>query len=319
MAEDVQRFLAGEPILAKPVSKISRLYRKARKYPWTSGVVLVGLTGLGLTLGTLWPKLRHQESQLKDKETALTEVQERLRRQMRATAEAYLEAALVHRRAGHLQEMRSYIPRVKEVCDEAIQAIPNLAEPHYHLGRMYRAILMFEEAIQQQEEALRKDPNHPDGLYEMMLLLLRKVHERLPGLQVKSGFDEELTSLKKRTFECIQRLQSLREIDGARSLCLRGLQLLHEGDLDQARPQFELAIQKDRFLDEAYQALSWAAYLKSQEASGANREEFLAESVEWLEKGLSVDKGYIPHEEMKRRRLLDLERCRSQRGQSVDF
>jgi len=50
LAEDLERWLGGKPILARPVSTTERLWKYARRHPWGTG--MVGLLVLTFTLGS---------------------------------------------------------------------------------------------------------------------------------------------------------------------------------------------------------------------------------------------------------------------------
>jgi WD40 repeat protein len=54
MADDLDRFLNGQPVLARPLSRMGRIWRQVRRHPWRAAAVgLGGLLVLGL-MGAFW-------------------------------------------------------------------------------------------------------------------------------------------------------------------------------------------------------------------------------------------------------------------------
>src|SRR5262249_58667145 len=54
LAEDLERWLAGEPILARPVGHLARLGRWCRRNPVRAGAAALLLAALLLVGGSLW-------------------------------------------------------------------------------------------------------------------------------------------------------------------------------------------------------------------------------------------------------------------------
>ncbi|HYV38869.1 MAG TPA: protein kinase [Gemmataceae bacterium] len=59
LAEDLRRFLAGEPIVARPVNGLERVYKWARRYParataLTLGLLVLLFAGVGASMWLLW-------------------------------------------------------------------------------------------------------------------------------------------------------------------------------------------------------------------------------------------------------------------------
>jgi serine/threonine-protein kinase len=84
LAEDLRRFVANEPILARPVSARERLWRWCRRNPWVAGP---SAAALGLLLALL-AGLAVYNVKLRDFNAQLTEEQEQTEKQRVAAVEA---------------------------------------------------------------------------------------------------------------------------------------------------------------------------------------------------------------------------------------
>ena len=164
LAEDITRWLEGEPISARPASLMYRLRKRLAKRKAVVGVLAGGAVVVAIVLLALVPALRKAKAQ------ALT--------QLRKRTETALQAALAVRRAGGAPEqMERFAIDTKEACEEAAALMPELAEPHYHLGRMHRARFRFAEALAAQEEALKREPSYARSRYERGILRVRRFTE----------------------------------------------------------------------------------------------------------------------------------------------
>jgi serine/threonine protein kinase len=80
LADDLHRFLAGEPIHARPVSRREKLYRWCRRNPVLAGLILLAAVSLAIAVGApsimalqLIDALSKSDHDRKAKETALTD------------------------------------------------------------------------------------------------------------------------------------------------------------------------------------------------------------------------------------------------------
>jgi outer membrane murein-binding lipoprotein Lpp len=89
VADDLNRFLAGEPIVARPVSVVEKYWRSVRRRPLVHSLVLLTCISIGVAIGTLTgsvKNLRRKQEQL-EKEKAAADT-------ARQTANARLEKAI---------------------------------------------------------------------------------------------------------------------------------------------------------------------------------------------------------------------------------
>jgi len=93
---------------------------------------------------------------------------------MRDVARMSLEAALRLRRAGDVPGMRQSLPKLLHAYQDLQQRSANTPEVEYLLGRMYRALMDEDQALQHQERALADDPSFAPSLYERAVLLSKR-------------------------------------------------------------------------------------------------------------------------------------------------
>ncbi|MBI3269086.1 MAG: protein kinase [Planctomycetes bacterium] len=141
MAQDIARFLAGEPILARPPSMIFRTARWGRKHRLALGVGIVAL----VALGGVWSFHRATRGRLERKIE-----EDRRREEARARAQAAVETAKLSRgdaRLGHL--------------NAALEADPDCFEAHVLRCRELWYAGKFDGAVKDVDHALQLRPEDP--------------------------------------------------------------------------------------------------------------------------------------------------------------
>ncbi len=292
-ADDIARVRRGEHVQAQPPSLVRRLSKRLAKRK--AAVALVATIAVAALLtGALWFGLRHQRT------LALDELRNRTRNA--------LDAALDLRRAGSLAGCEKYLKQAEEACATAMREFPALAEPHYRLGRMRRAVMRDEEALREQEAALKLDPAWAPALYERVVLTSRKYRRRIDEIAEARWGDEGQALIRQERSkragmtpaqiaakdDVALRLRAALEADlraltggvGEGELaCAKGLLAWARSDFAAARSLLESAVEKEPTLEEAYEALAGLELDQSAyEASAA-----------WCTKGFELDKGYLPH------------------------
>ncbi len=167
-AMELRRWLRGEPVLTRAPGRAIRAWRWMRRNRLITGVAATACMLLLLTLGLV------ERNRWLAGETERTRSE--LIANLRQVAADSLEAAMAVRRAGGktTEAGLKYLPELQKRCARVIEIAPGLAEPHYRLGAMYRALGRYDEALNEQEMALRKQPSYAPSLYERALLTLQR-------------------------------------------------------------------------------------------------------------------------------------------------
>ncbi len=276
LAEDIDRFLEGEPIAARRASPLYRWRRKLAKRKAVVLTVLGAVVVVGIVLAVLVPKLRQKQEEYKKAQRELVE-------QMRTTSNACLETTLELRRVGKVDIMPKYAVKMEEACREVAEKIPGLAEPNYRLGRMYRAQMRDDDGWREQEAALKKEPAFPPSIYERAVLRLRRYRASLlegaVNAELKKQIAADLADLEKALAAAPKERPEM-QLSPQELACLRGLKAWiaaapEAGFLAEAK-------KKTPVPDEAFELLVVV------ELEG----ERLEEAVRWLTAALEFDKGF---------------------------
>lgn len=290
LADDLQRFLNGETIAAKPPTPAYRLRKSIGRNPWAwalggaaAAIALAAAAALGV--GGLM----------------LGRERDRVIEEMRTVTDLQLALALEKRRVGKLDEMRALLPHVEAACDRVIERAPELAEPHYRKGRMYQAMMMDSRALQEMNAAVRLDPAYAPARFERGLMRYQAYSEAraealrrwwaqeagrridpatgaVPaGQRFRDPTFGELASvhpeLRRLRDEAVEDLNAA----GDRPTAL-GLLAMIEFDKPEAVRQLKIALEQDPYQEAA------TIWLTDMEGSD-----------EWLKRAIDRDRGYVPY------------------------
>ncbi len=295
LADDCRRMLRGEPILARRAGTVERAIRWMRRHKAAGALAGVALAALVFACSVLRSSAGLEQQVVAD---------------LRALARANLEGALVVRRSGAAlaDAEAEFLAPLEEAVRKAEARAPGLAEPRFHLGRLYRALLRFREAEAEQEKALARDPDFARSRYERAILRSGFFAERLKQLREErrlamagppipdaelAAADAPARTLRESIVADLEGLRRLADRPGADPLppahlhCAQGLFLLHAGrETDRAETERLLreALRLDPGLEEASGGL----------AQSLNDRGDYAMAVETCTQGLMTDRGYLP-------------------------
>jgi len=275
LADDLSRCLRDEPISTRPASLGRKVWRKARKDPLRTalGIGLTGLLFLAIVLGAAGRAERKESLEA-----------------FRDQARLALDAALALRRAGANAKMREFLPPLEDAYRKAVARAPDLAEVDYLIGRMHRALLSDDKALEYQEAALRKDPFYGPALYERAVLSFKNA-----PLEVSESAGEESRLRDSVVRDCTRLLdRPPKELDEARILVARAMLAFGRGQPDEARKFLEDAARADPLLDEVWQILGRAARIGTSSTIDDRERKYRAEEESYSQ-GLQRDKGYLPY------------------------
>ncbi len=191
LADDLGRYRSGEAIQARPESGWGRVMRWGRRRQGLVWITVVALAALGMAAvatsraRSLERERAHEEVRRREAEAAQARLVEDVLEGLRSIAWTNLKAALRLRRSGEkMSEVApEFLPPLEAAVRKAVAQAPHLAEPHYHLGRMYRALMRFAEAKDEQDKALAKEPDYAPSLYERATYWAAEYRRRLATLR----------------------------------------------------------------------------------------------------------------------------------------
>ena len=173
LGEELQRYLDGDPIEARPISGLNRLYKKARKNKTLVAVSAVAavlvLVALGIAAGT-----------------RVRAVQQARLAQQFGEDTRYVEWTM---RAAHLVPLHDITGAVEDVRQHMVAIEGRMRDPiaqgpgHYALGRGYLALGDMERAREELEAAWDGGYRDPDVAFGLGLAMTRLYNEELATAQ----------------------------------------------------------------------------------------------------------------------------------------
>ncbi|MBI3268318.1 MAG: protein kinase [Planctomycetes bacterium] len=173
LAADLAAFLEGEPIWARRQSWPERALRWGRRRRLAAAGLLLVLAAAGVAGAAVWnARTARLEKRRAEEETLGA---------LRKIAAGNVKATLLLRRAGGrmADAEEAFLGPLEESARAVLAQAPSNPEPHFHLGRMYRALLRFEDARRELDRALAANPDFAPALYERSVLTAHALGDRL--------------------------------------------------------------------------------------------------------------------------------------------
>jgi tetratricopeptide (TPR) repeat protein/tRNA A-37 threonylcarbamoyl transferase component Bud32 len=255
LAEELERWLADEPVRAYPEPLAARVRRQARRHPAAlaavAAVLLAGLVGLGLGLAAVRAEQQRTASERDRAEENATLAQEAGHKaQKQANRAAALNKFLLEDLLAEAAPEKN--PRQKQVTveevlnkaaakvDKAFADQPNVeADVRLAVGATYRKLGLFDRARPQLEKTValhRKSlgPDHSDTL---------KATNELGMLLLDQGKPAEAEPLLRQNLETRRRLLGPEHAETLTTLNNLALLLYDEGKAAEAEPLFRQSLE----------------------------------------------------------------------------
>jgi len=291
LAADLLRWRHGETVTALSWDRRHRLIRAFRKH-WTNGLVAV-VAILMLALGGVYLSLQYERAR---SISILAEL-----------ATSKVNDMLSLRRAGHLTPdiVKARVAEVERHAFEVIRSQPNAPEPHYELGRVYRAAFRHDDALRQQEAAVAKVERAKreflPSRYERAILKLRLYELRMEDLRAEwrrrhaslapdpsreDLEDNQAKQWRRDVEEDLARVAGVSDSKeaGGPPLVAKGLLAYLSGRYEEAKQHLSQWTSGASFVEECYE---WLGRIAREEAD-------ISAARKWYEAGIERDRGYRP-------------------------
>ena len=106
LADDLIHWLRGEPIEARPATRLERSWRWCRRNPATAGLIIGALAFLVALSGGLWGYAAVQTSARRNADNARKEIEEVLAKNQELLSRAYVEKGSRYLRTGILGRLQ---------------------------------------------------------------------------------------------------------------------------------------------------------------------------------------------------------------------
>jgi serine/threonine protein kinase/tetratricopeptide (TPR) repeat protein len=216
LADDLKRFLNGEPIHARPVGRVERLGRWCRRNPRVAGLLLVlavvigagftGVTGLWLLARAEKQEANRQRQRAEDNEKVAWQAMDDVTRvaedwlatepRMSDTQLQLLEKALAYRRQFVSEHRTDATARFKTA-----QAYHFVARLRTQMGRPAQAVEAFRRQIALLDELAAEFPTEPKYRFDLF-----HSYKELAFALDHVGEDGEAEAVARRALACIQDL-----------------------------------------------------------------------------------------------------------------
>jgi serine/threonine-protein kinase len=212
LAEDLERFLAGEPIRARPVSRPERLVKWARRRPWQAtaaglALLLVAAGAVGYLL--LRASYRDVVERKEEADRVVALALDDLERLTFATSERLYEVPMAETlRRDLLEAARTSLeglsrirPRERRVRRHLVSGYDALANAEMKLGRLDAALAAQKRAYEAASALAEEVPGDRDATLRRAVMA-----SRLAILHARAGDTEQAAAFDRETEEGVARL-----------------------------------------------------------------------------------------------------------------
>jgi serine/threonine protein kinase/lipopolysaccharide biosynthesis regulator YciM len=247
LAEDLQRYMDGEPILARRTSFSYRMIKKARKH---RALVSVSIGALIVIASLAAFAIR---SQIQSRERAL--LAQRFGQQV-----VKIESLMRLSHISPLHDVRPEKNAVRKQMKDIETQMADLGEVakasgHYAVGRGYLSLKEYEKAKEHLEKSWNDGYQNPESAYALGLTLssiYQKLSDQADSIRVKEERDLKFKELQKEYGNpAINFLKQSKNSQEAASDYVEGLIALHQLRYDQALKLAHQSIRKVPWLYEA--------------------------------------------------------------------
>jgi eukaryotic-like serine/threonine-protein kinase len=246
LADDLGRYLDGEPIQARQMSGFYRLGKKARKNKALVATASVAFI-IVLTLGWMWLQARWEAAeQAKASQQFGEQVKE-------------IESIMRYGRMLPLHDIGREEELVRQQMQKIIERMKNIGGAaqgpgHYALGRGYAALLQFDKAKDELEKAWASGYHEPQAAYALGFVLGQIYRTRLNEIK-RMDRDQQVKERKKAEEQlkapALLYLEMGRQAVGESSEYAEALVAFYERRWDEALKKAEMAQTKIPWLFEA--------------------------------------------------------------------
>ncbi len=287
LASDLGHYLAGEPILARPVSSMYKVRRWVRRRR-TIVVAAALVTAAGaLAMAMTWRA--HVAG--RDRDRGLLESD------FFRTTQVALADALARQRSGDVSRLRRVVDEALAGAVALLAREPDLAAAHFVRGWVLRLDGRPSDAEEALSEAIRLRPDDAGARYQRGLVRADLYRAGLdeawaswasaqrsgsgttaPGEALLDSLRPGLVAWRTGAEEDFRRLEALAKEGKARELgdgavqCGKGLLALYRGEIEEGVRLLRASIAEDRFRDEAWDGLVFAARQRLRKGQGAEED-----------------------------------------------
>lgn len=198
MADDLGRFLKGEPIIARPAGPLDRIWKWAKRNPGTSASLSVSLTAIliFLAISLFWylPGLRHALGDAKQANQIATERYE----QLRLHYDLRLLNDLIAEAENFLPALPELVPEMEAWLDEANQLIDRLDIHKEGLGELRKKAVFRNNAWAFNDEEMQW---HHDKLVELISNLEKFLHDEKSAYPIVQQLFDFARTVEKRSIK----------------------------------------------------------------------------------------------------------------------